>query len=91
MACMGGLFIAQLDISSKAQKQHISSALSELTKSSYSIYALHTPIIITCIYYEIRPEIALVLVLIIAYLSYKFVEQPFYYYARKSTPIPKNS
>lgn len=79
---LGGLFIARLDIKARLQRSW------SITKSSYSIYALHTPIIIACIHYEIRPEIAFVLVLLVAYLSYYLIERPLYFNGNRKTKQP---
>lgn len=74
LAMLGGLLITKLDKIRTTQIVWYSS----LTKCSYSIYALHTPIICICIYYTIPMQITFLAVLIVAYCSYLMIERPLY-------------
>ncbi|MFI4984140.1 MAG: acyltransferase family protein [Rickettsiales bacterium] len=86
LALIGGLVIVRLDFASSYRR-----GLAELTQSSYSLYALHTPVIVACVYYNVKAELAFLLSILVAYLSYRFVERPLYYYAKRTSYSPQSS
>ena len=61
---------------------HVKQFYRNIFESSYSIYALHTPIIVFCICYKIDFHIAFLIALFLGYVSFLYIENPFIMYSK---------
>ena len=80
-----GQLIAAIDFNQSAVKEERNFIIFHARKifeCSYSIYALHTPIIVFCICYKIDFYMAFLLTIILGYVSFLSIERPFITYSK---------
>ncbi|MDF3047300.1 MAG: Acyltransferase family protein [Candidatus Midichloriaceae bacterium] len=88
-ALMFGYFLYTLDRRSEKtttnylRNEYLNKHLNRIIESSYSTYALHTPIIALCLYFKVNIVYAFLFILYAAYLSYMIIEKPFINFGRK--------